>query len=97
MDESPPTHAQSGALTAVRITALGYNSVAQARERPAACNLCADHVRQVEVAHREGLAGFTVVAERLSADGHRGFVLAPGPRSQPDWPVLEAGAQRSLP
>lgn len=38
------------------------------------------------------LAGYTVAAERLTEDGHRGFVLAPGERAEPDWPALDAGA-----
>ncbi|HVE96241.1 MAG TPA: methyltransferase domain-containing protein [Pseudonocardiaceae bacterium] len=42
------------------------------------------------------LTGFTIVAERLSDDGHRGFVLAPGPRTQPDWATLEFIAARFL-
>jgi SAM-dependent methyltransferase len=41
-------------------------------------------------------AGFTIVAERLTDDGHRGFVLAPGPDAEPDWPALEATAARFL-
>ncbi len=42
------------------------------------------------------LTGFTIVAERLSDDGHRGFVLAPGSCAEPDWPALEATAARFL-
>lgn len=42
------------------------------------------------------LTGFTIVAERLSDDGHRGFVLAPGPCMQPDWATLEFIATRFL-
>jgi SAM-dependent methyltransferase len=42
------------------------------------------------------LAGFTIVAERLTDDGHRGFVLAPGAGSEPDWPALEATAAQFL-
>jgi 2-polyprenyl-3-methyl-5-hydroxy-6-metoxy-1,4-benzoquinol methylase len=42
------------------------------------------------------LTGFTIVAERLSDDGHRGFVLAPGPRTQPDWATLQFIAARFL-
>ncbi|MGH3902537.1 MAG: class I SAM-dependent methyltransferase [Pseudonocardiaceae bacterium] len=38
------------------------------------------------------LAGFTIVAERVSDDGHRGFVLAPGQCTEPDWPALQASA-----
>jgi SAM-dependent methyltransferase len=38
------------------------------------------------------LTGFTIVDERLTDDGHRGFVLAPGPRTEPDWPALELTA-----
>src|SRR5262245_23528430 len=34
------------------------------------------------------LAGFEPVAERLSADGHWGFVLAPGEPREPDWDEL---------
>lgn len=35
------------------------------------------------------LVGYTVVAQRVSDDGHRGFVLAPGQPADPDWPALE--------
>ncbi len=42
------------------------------------------------------LTGFKIVAERLSDDGHRGFVLAPGSRTEPDWPTLEFIAARFL-
>lgn len=42
------------------------------------------------------LAGFTVIAQRLSDDGHRGFVLAPGPGTEPDWPSLELNAAQFL-
>lgn len=42
------------------------------------------------------LAGYTIVAERLSDDGHRGFVLAPGVCAEPDWPALEASAAAFL-
>jgi 2-polyprenyl-3-methyl-5-hydroxy-6-metoxy-1,4-benzoquinol methylase len=38
------------------------------------------------------LTGFKPVAERLSADGHWGFVLAPGERREPDWDELGRGA-----
>jgi len=38
------------------------------------------------------MAGYTVVAERLSGDGHRGFLLAAGPFSEPDWTSLEERA-----
>jgi ubiquinone/menaquinone biosynthesis C-methylase UbiE len=38
------------------------------------------------------LTGFEPVAERLSADGHWGFVLAPGEPSEPDWEELGRGA-----
>jgi 2-polyprenyl-3-methyl-5-hydroxy-6-metoxy-1,4-benzoquinol methylase len=37
-------------------------------------------------------AGFEPVAERLSADGHWGFVLAPAELSEPDWDALGEGA-----
>ncbi len=40
--------------------------------------------------------GFTIVAEQLSDDGHRGFVLAPGPCAEPDWSALEVTASRFL-
>jgi len=43
-----------------------------------------------------GLAGFTVVAERLAGDGHWGFVLVPGQRRPPDWPALESRAAAFL-
>jgi SAM-dependent methyltransferase len=38
------------------------------------------------------LTGFTIVAERITDDGHRGFVLARGPVGEPNWPVLQASA-----
>ncbi|MFY9805965.1 MAG: methyltransferase domain-containing protein [Pseudonocardiaceae bacterium] len=38
------------------------------------------------------LTGFTIVAERLTDDGHRGFVLARGPIGEPNWPALQASA-----
>ncbi len=38
------------------------------------------------------VAGYAIVAERLSDDGHRGFLLAPGPRTEPDWPALHERA-----
>ncbi|MGH9149973.1 MAG: class I SAM-dependent methyltransferase [Acidimicrobiales bacterium] len=39
-------------------------------------------------------AGYTTVGERLTEDGHRGFVLEPGPSTEPDWASLEASAAR---
>ncbi len=42
------------------------------------------------------LAGFVIVAERLSDDGHRGFVLAPGACAEPEWAALEAAAAEFL-
>ncbi len=42
------------------------------------------------------LTGFTIVAERLSDDGHRGFVLAPGPCAEPNWATLQASAAEFL-
>ena len=44
------------------------------------------------------LVGYTIVTERLTDDGHRGFVLAPGTSAsaEPDWPALEADADRFL-
>ncbi|MDQ3631070.1 MAG: hypothetical protein M3417_07350, partial [Actinomycetota bacterium] len=42
------------------------------------------------------LVGYTIVTERLTDDGHRGFVLAPGVSAEPDWPALEADAERRL-
>lgn len=38
------------------------------------------------------LAGYTIVGGRLTDDGHRGFVLAPGQPTEPDWAALEARA-----
>lgn len=38
------------------------------------------------------VADYTVVAERVTDDGHRGFVLTPGQPTEPDWPALEARA-----
>jgi len=37
-------------------------------------------------------AGFAPVAERLSGDGHWGFVLAPAEPGEPDWDGLARGA-----
>jgi SAM-dependent methyltransferase len=37
-------------------------------------------------------AGFEPVAERLSGDGHWGFVLAPVESREPDWDALTRGA-----
>ncbi|MGH3935721.1 MAG: methyltransferase domain-containing protein [Pseudonocardiaceae bacterium] len=42
------------------------------------------------------LTGFTIVAERLSDDGHRGFLLAPGLCTEPDWTTLKITATRFL-
>lgn len=42
------------------------------------------------------LTGFSIIAQRLSDDGHRGFVLAPGPRTEPDWVSLEIAATQFL-
>jgi hypothetical protein len=41
-------------------------------------------------------AGFDPVAERLSADGHLGFVLAAAQPREPDWEVLHATAEATL-
>jgi SAM-dependent methyltransferase len=41
-------------------------------------------------------AGLEPVAERLSADGHWGFVLAPAEPRDPDWDELRAWAAASL-
>jgi hypothetical protein len=41
-------------------------------------------------------AGFEPVAERLSADGHRGFVLAAAERREPDWGQLAESAEAML-
>jgi SAM-dependent methyltransferase len=38
------------------------------------------------------LTGFAIVAERLTEDGHRGFMLARGPAGEPNWPALAASA-----
>jgi SAM-dependent methyltransferase len=37
-------------------------------------------------------AGLDVVAERLSPDGHWGFLLAPAVPREPDWPLLQSRA-----
>ncbi|MGH9190230.1 MAG: class I SAM-dependent methyltransferase [Acidimicrobiales bacterium] len=42
------------------------------------------------------LAGYKVVAQRMSDDGHLGFVLSPDERSEPDWAGLEARAGELL-
>ncbi len=38
------------------------------------------------------LAGYRIVAERMSDDGHMGFLLTPASPVQPDWPVLHSAA-----
>ena len=40
-------------------------------------------------------AGFEIVAERLSDDGHRGFVLAPAEPREPDWERAQPGGDGS--
>jgi len=42
------------------------------------------------------LAGYTIVADRSSDDGHRGFLLVPGRCAEPDWQALESGAAELL-
>lgn len=42
------------------------------------------------------LTGFTIVAQRLTEDGHRGFVLTAGACTEPDWATLETTASRFL-
>jgi SAM-dependent methyltransferase len=42
------------------------------------------------------LTGFTIIAQRLSNDGHRGFMLTPGPPTEPDWPTLKIAAAEFL-
>lgn len=42
------------------------------------------------------LTGFEVAAERMSHDGHWGFVLAPGEEREPDWAALGAHADGLL-
>jgi len=41
-------------------------------------------------------AGFTVVAERMSADGHWGFLARAGQPAEPDWELLARGADAFL-
>jgi 2-polyprenyl-3-methyl-5-hydroxy-6-metoxy-1,4-benzoquinol methylase len=41
-------------------------------------------------------AGLAVVSERMSGDGHWGFVLAPAAPLEPDWEALRPGADRLL-
>ena len=41
-------------------------------------------------------AGYEPVAERLSGDGHWGFVLAPGEPRDPDWDELGTAAEATL-
>jgi len=40
--------------------------------------------------------GLEITAERLSGDGHWGFLLRPGERREPDWHALSAAARRFL-
>lgn len=41
-------------------------------------------------------SGLSPVAERLTRDGHRGFILAPSEPAEPDWAALAAGASSHL-
>jgi SAM-dependent methyltransferase len=41
-------------------------------------------------------AGFVSIAERLSGDGHWGFVLAPDEPGEPDWERLRASAEAEI-
>jgi SAM-dependent methyltransferase len=41
-------------------------------------------------------AGLLVAAERLSGDGHRGFLLKPGTAEEPDWASLGRGVESLL-
>jgi hypothetical protein len=41
-------------------------------------------------------AGLDVVGERMSDDGHWGFVLAPGEQREPDWSALRTAADSFL-
>jgi SAM-dependent methyltransferase len=41
-------------------------------------------------------SGFEPVAERLSADGHWGFLLVPGEPREPDWDALAAATGETL-
>jgi SAM-dependent methyltransferase len=41
-------------------------------------------------------AGLTVESERLSDDGHWGFLLSPGAPREPDWPALARARDRLL-
>ncbi len=50
--------------------------------------------RETALAYLLG-AGFAPVAERLSADGHWGFVLAAADRREPDWEALHGAAERN--
>lgn len=42
------------------------------------------------------LVGYEIVAERVTDDGHRGFVLSPGDPAEPDWPDLARSAEGLL-
>jgi SAM-dependent methyltransferase len=42
------------------------------------------------------MAGLTVEAERCSDDGHRGFLVSPGPSREPDWSSLAGARDRLL-
>jgi len=50
------------------------------------------HLTGLTAAAFFALVGYAVVAERLSSDGHRGYLLAPGARAEPDWPALQQRA-----
>ena len=54
------------------------------------------HVRAEHLPRQRTTAGFTIIAQRLSDDGHRGFVLAPGPCIEPGWTSLEIAATQFL-
>ena len=42
------------------------------------------------------MSGLSVVSERMSGDGHWGFVLAPAEPREPDWEALRPSADRLL-
>jgi SAM-dependent methyltransferase len=93
-----------GTLTALRrMTAAGGRAFVDIVDVDVLVGRTGDIERAVKIDHPYyltrptaaalfALTGFSIVAERLTEDGHRGFVLARSPAGEPNWPALAASA-----
>jgi SAM-dependent methyltransferase len=93
-----------GTLTALRrMTAAGGRAFVDIVDVDVLVGRTGDIERAVKIDHPYyltrstaaalfALTGFSIVAERFTEDGHRGFVLARGPAGEPNWPALAASA-----